>query len=63
MANVHKDFHGAMNYSFQYLFNRYLDYCKHCDFLYRRVIEKYGSIYDYEYKDEYLGKCRLKVKK
>ena len=42
---------------------RYPDYCKHCDFLYRRVIEKYGFIYEYEYIDEYLGKCKLKVRK
>jgi len=42
---------------------RYPDYCKHCDLLYRRVIEKYGFTYDYEYIDEYLGRCRLRVKK
>ena len=42
---------------------RYPDYCKHCDILYRRIIEKYGFIYNYEYIDENAGKCRLTVKK
>ena len=42
---------------------RYPDYCKHCDILYRRVIEKYGFTYNIEYIDENLGKCRLIMKK
>jgi len=42
---------------------RYPDYCKHCDILYRRVIEKYGFIYDYEWIDENLGRCRMTVRK
>lgn len=42
---------------------QYPDYCKHCDILYRRVIEKYGFTYDYEYIDENLGRCRLTVRK
>ena len=42
---------------------RYPDYCKHCDILYRRVIEKYGFTYDYEWIDENLGRCRMTVRK
>jgi len=42
---------------------RYPDYCKHCDILYRRIIENYGFNYNIEYIDEYLGKCRLTVRK
>ena len=42
---------------------RYPDYCKHCDILYRRVIERYGFTCNYEYIDENLGKCRLTVRK
>ncbi len=42
---------------------RYPDYCKHCNILYRRVIEKYGFTYNIEYIDESLGKCRIRVKK
>lgn len=42
---------------------RFPDYCKHCDILYRRVIEKYGFTYDIEYIDENLGECRLMAKK
>ncbi len=40
---------------------RYPDYCKHCDILYRRIIEEYGFQYNIEYIDEKLGKCRVKV--
>ena len=46
-----------------YHIKRYPDYCKHCDILYRRVIEKYGFTYDYEWIDENLGRCRMTVRK
>ena len=42
---------------------RYPEYCRHCDILYRRIIEKYGFTYNYECIDEEFGKCRLTVKK
>jgi hypothetical protein len=39
----------------------YPDYCKHCDTLYRRVIEDYGFKYKIEFIDEKLGKCRITI--
>ena len=42
---------------------RFPDYCKHCDVLYRRIIERFGFEYNIEYVDEKIGKCRLTVNK
>lgn len=42
---------------------RYRDYCKHCDTLYRRIIEDYGFSYSIEYLDEEKGRCRIEVRK
>ena len=42
---------------------KYHDYCKHCDTLYRRIIEDYGFSYSIEYLDEEKGICRLEVRK
>ncbi len=42
---------------------KYPDYCKHCDTLYRRIIEDYGFSYSIEYLDEEKGICRLEVRK
>lgn len=42
---------------------KYPNYCDHCDLLYRRIIEKYGFTYDYEFIDREKGICRLIVKK
>jgi len=42
---------------------KYPNYCDHCDLLYRRVIEKYGFTYDYEFIDREKGICRLIVKR
>lgn len=42
---------------------RYRDYCKHCDTLYRRVIEPFGYEYHVEYIDEQRGECRLEIKR
>lgn len=42
---------------------RYPNYCDHCDLLYRRVIEKYGFTYNYEFLDREKGICKLMVKK
>ncbi|MBI2441373.1 MAG: hypothetical protein HYV35_08390 [Lentisphaerae bacterium] len=39
----------------------YKDYCRHCDTLYRRIIEKYGFDYTINYLDEKKGECRLEV--
>lgn len=41
---------------------KYQNYCDHCDLLYRRVIEKYGFTYNYEFLDREKGICRLTVK-
>jgi hypothetical protein len=42
---------------------RYKDYCKHCDTLYRRIIEDYGFSYKIVYIDEEKGICRIAVRK
>lgn len=42
---------------------RYPDYCKHCDTLYRRVIEPFGYEYHVEYIDEDKGICRVEIRK
>lgn len=39
----------------------YKDYCKHCDTLYKRIIEKYGFDYKVNYIDEKNGRCMLEV--
>ncbi len=41
----------------------YRDYCKHCDTLYRKIIEDYGFSYLIEYINEEKGVCRIEVKK
>ncbi|MBI4377623.1 MAG: hypothetical protein HY578_00850 [Nitrospinae bacterium] len=43
--------------------NRYKDYCKHCDILYRRIIEDYGFSYSIEYMDNKKGICRVEARK
>jgi hypothetical protein len=42
---------------------RYPDYCKHCDILYRRIIEKFGFEYNIEYINEEKGVCRVEIRK
>lgn len=42
---------------------KYRDYCKHCDTLYRRIIEDYGFSYKIEYLDEEKGICQIEVRK
>lgn len=42
---------------------KYTNYCDHCNILYRRIIEKYGFLYDYEFLDRDKGICRLIVRK
>ena len=42
---------------------KYPDYCRHCDALYRRIIEDYGFSYKIEYLDEEKGVCRITVRK
>lgn len=41
----------------------YEDYCKHCDLLYRRVLEPLGLSYDYDMSDTDKAQCRLTIKK
>ncbi len=43
--------------------DKYPGYCKHCDTLYKRIIEKYGYRYKLEYIDAEKGICRLTVKR
>jgi hypothetical protein len=42
---------------------RYNEYCKHCDTLYRRIIEDYGFSYRIKYIDEEKGICLIEVRK
>lgn len=42
--------------------NYYPHYCDHCDLLYRRVLEKRGMQYDYDFSDVAHARCRIEVK-
>ena len=42
---------------------RYPEYCKHCDILYRRIVEDYNFSYNIKYINPELGKCRIVIKK
>ena len=41
----------------------YEDYCKHCDLLYRRVLEPLGMSYDYDMSGTDKAQCKLTIKK
>lgn len=41
----------------------YKDYCEHCDWLYRLVLEPLGFIYDFDMKGCDKASCRVKIKK
>ncbi|MCM8789326.1 MAG: hypothetical protein NC907_06015 [Candidatus Omnitrophica bacterium] len=41
----------------------YKDYCKHCDVLYRRVLEPYGYWYEIDLSNCEKARCRIIVKK
>ena len=41
----------------------YEDYCKHCDLLYRRVLEPLGFSYDYDMSGTDKAQCKLTKKK
>ena len=41
----------------------YHDYCRHCDVLYRRVLEPLGFEYDYDFSECDHARCRLTVRR
>ena len=41
----------------------YPDYCKHCDLLYRRVVEPLGLDYDYDMSEVDHARCKLTITK
>lgn len=41
----------------------YPDYCKHCDLLYRRVVEPLGLDYDYDMSEVDYARCKLTITK
>lgn len=41
----------------------YEAYCEHCDMLYRRVLEPFGLIYEYDFSQCDQARCRLTVRR
>lgn len=42
-------------------FSPYPDYCKHCDVIYRRVLEPLGFVYEYDLSQCDKARCTLKI--